>query len=152
VLGGLAIIAVAALLITQVFGGDDADTGPAKPNTVAATTQEDGGGTTTPAAEPDRGTQVAVLNGTTVTGLARAAADKLTSGGYKQVGPVTTDTSNQQRPATVVFFESSARREALDAAELLGLGRGALQPMDQNARVLGGGAPVVVIVGADQAQ
>ena len=119
------------------------------------TTSTDGGSgstTTTPAAAADKSTQVAVLNGTTVTGLARAAADKLTAAGYKQVGPVTTDTSNQQRPATVIFFEASARREALDAAKLVGVGRGALQPMDQNARVLGGGAPVVVIVGADQAQ
>jgi len=155
-LGGLAIIAIAVVLITQVFSSGSSST-PPKPNTVGGSgtpaTTTAGGSSTKPAATVDRaGTQVAVLNGTTVTGLARGAADKLTAAGYKKVGPVTTDTSNQARPSTIIFYEPSARAAAIDAAKVVGLARSALQPMDQNTRVLGQNAPVVVIVGADQAR
>ncbi len=156
ILGGLAIVAVAVVLITQVFSSDSGTTTPPTPNTVGSSTQTtstSGTSTTKSTATVDRAnTQVAVLNGTTVTGLARGAADKLTAAGYKKVGPVTTDTSNQARPSTVVFYEPAARATALDAAKVVGVARGALQPMDQNTRVLGQNAPVVVIVGADQAQ
>ncbi|MCD6726071.1 MAG: LytR C-terminal domain-containing protein [Solirubrobacteraceae bacterium] len=145
------IAAVAVLLITQVLGGSD-QAPPQKPNIVEPATTPDTGGQSTTTAPNRSGTQVAVLNGTTVTGLARAAADKLQAGGYRDIGPVTTDTSNQARGATVVFFEPGARREAQDVARLIGIDRTALQQMDQNARALGGNAPVVVIVGADQAQ
>jgi len=152
VLGGVAIIAIAVLLITQVFSGGSDNSSTPKPNSVgtpAATTPADG--TKTP--QPNRaGTRVAVLNGTPVAGLARAAADKLTAIGYKDVGPVATDTTNQARATTVVYWQSGTRREGLDVAKALGLGRAALQVMDQNARVLGGGASVVVVVGADQAK
>ena len=156
-LGGLAIVAIAVILITQVFSGGSSSKAPSQPNTVGSgtpTTSTSGTTTTKPtAAAMDRAnTQVAVLNGTTVTGLARGAADKLTAAGYKKVGPVTTDTSNQARPSTVIFYEPTARAAALDAAKVVGVARSALQPMDQNTRVLGQNAPVVVIVGADQAQ
>ncbi len=143
------------MLITQVFSGDDAPT-TEKPNSVGTPTTSasgDGGSDTAARPQPKRETtQVAVFNGTTVTGLARAAADKLTAAGYKNVSPVTTDTTNQARATTVVYWQSGSRREGVDVAKLIGVSRDALQPMDQNARVLGGGAPVVVIVGADQAQ
>ena len=154
VLGGIAIAAVAILLITQVFSGDDA-TSPQKPNSVGTPTTpaaSDGSGTAAKPQPKRETTQVAVFNGTTVTGLARAAADKLTAAGYKNVSPVTTDTTNQARATTVVYWQSGSRREGVDVAKLIGVSKTALQPMDQNARVLGGGAPVVVIVGADQAQ
>ena len=154
VLGGIAIAAVAVLLITQVFSGDDTPT-TTRPNSVGTPTTpaDTGGGGTAAKPQPARGTtRVAVFNGTTVTGLARAAADKLTAAGYKNVSPVTTDTTNQSRATTVVYWQSGSRREGVDVAKLIGVGKTALQPMDQNARVLGGGAPVVVIVGADQAQ
>ena len=153
ILGGVAIIAIAVLLITQVFsGGSDTSSTP-KPNSVGTPAATGGDGSTTKAPQPDRaGTRVAVLNGTPVAGLARAAADKLTAVGYRDVSPVATDTTNQARATTVVFWQSGTRREGLDVAKALGLGRAALQVMDQNARVLGGGASVVVVVGADQAK
>ncbi len=154
VVGTIAIVAIAALLITQVFNGDDSPT-TQQPNSVGTPTTpaDDGDGGTAAKPQPKRETtQVAVFNGTTVTGLARAAADKLTTAGYKNVSPVTTDTTNQARATTVVYWQSGSRREGVDVAKLIGVSKNALQPMDQNARVLGGGAPVVVIVGADQAQ
>ena len=58
---------------------------------------------------------VAVLNGTTVTGLARGASDKLTKAGFKP-GVVTNDTTNQARSATAVLYADGNRRAALDVA------------------------------------
>ncbi|CAB4883074.1 unannotated protein [freshwater metagenome] len=152
VLGGLAIIIVAAVLITKVFGGGDSP--QVKPSTVGSSSTATGDAKQgSGAGNLDRtGTKVAVLNGTTVGGLARAAADKIAAAGYTDIGPVQTDTSNQARAQTAVFFSTGARREALDVARAIGLGAAALAPMDQNVRVLGAGAPVVVIVGANQAQ
>jgi len=153
ILGGVAIIAIAALLITQVFSGGSDKSGAPKPNSVGTPTATSGTDGASKTAQPDRaGTRVAVLNGTPVAGLARAAADKLTAVGYRDVSPVATDTTNQTRATTVVYWQSGTRRAGLDVAKALGLGRAALQVMDQNARVLGGGAPVVVVVGADQAK
>jgi LytR cell envelope-related transcriptional attenuator len=40
---------------------------------------------------------IAVLNGTTITGLARTVADKLTSLGYREPNVVTNATTNQAR-------------------------------------------------------
>lgn len=150
--GGLAIVAIAVLLITQVFSGDD--TTPERPNTVGTpTTDASGQPVAASRPQPKRdSTRVAVFNGTTVTGLARAAADKLTAAGYKNVSPVRTDTTNQARAATAVYWQSGSRREGVDTARIIGVDKSALVVMDQNARVLSGGAPVVVFIGADQAQ
>ena len=133
------------------------DATPPKPNTVGSSTQttsRPATSTTKPTATVDRAsTQVAVLNGTTVTGLARGAADKLTAGGYKKVGPVTTDTSNQARPSTVVFYEPvRARRRRSTRPRSSGSRAARSSRWTPNTRVLGQNAPVVVIVGADQAQ
>lgn len=153
ILGGVAIIAIAVLLITQVFSGGSDNSSTPKPNSVGTPATSTGTGGSAGAPAPDRaGTRVAVLNGTPVAGLARAAADKLTAVGYRDVSPVATDTTNQTRATTVVYWQSGTRREGLDVAKTLGLSRSALQVMDQNARVLGGGASVVVVVGADQAK
>ena len=95
---------------------------------------------------------LAVLNGTTVTGLARGAADKLTAKGYNEPNVVTNDTTNQQRPTTQVFYEAKARAAALDVAKILGVPTAQIKPMDANARALADRAQVAVFVGADKAQ
>jgi hypothetical protein len=93
-----------------------------------------------------------VLNGTTVTGLARGASDKLTKAGFKP-GVVTNDTTNQARSATAVLYTQGNRPAALDAARVIDVGRDAVQPIDQGTRLLAGeDADVVVSVGADQSQ
>jgi hypothetical protein len=92
-----------------------------------------------------------VLNGTTFTGLARSASDKLTRAGFKP-GVVTNDTTNQTRSATALFYAEGQRRAALDVARLIGIGRDAVQPLDRNTSTIAGDADVVVSVGADQAR
>ena len=149
------MIAVAAILL---FGGGDDKPAP-KPNTVAppsASAQNDAGATSgspkkaTP--KLNRGaTTVAVLNGTTVTGLAREASTKVIGKGYRE-GVVTNDQTNQQHPVTEVFYEPNAKAAALDVAKILGVKAANVKPMDANARVLADRAQVAVFVGADKAQ
>ena len=105
------------------------------------------------AAKVNRGkVTVAVLNGTTFTGLARSASDKLTRAGFKP-GVVTNDTTNQTRSATAIFYGNGQRNAALVVAKIVGIGRDAVQKLDANTRsVAGEDADVVVSVGADQAR
>jgi hypothetical protein len=164
VLGYTALVLVAAgvavfAVLHFVVGGSDNKPAP-KPNTVAppasATRTSTSAGASsggTSAAKVDRAkVRVAVLNGTTFTGLARSASDKLTKAGF-QPGTVTNDTTNQQRSATAVFYADNQKNAALEVAKIIGIGRDAVQPLDANTRgVAGQDADVVVSVGADQAR
>jgi hypothetical protein len=143
-----------------VLGGDDNTPAP-QPNTVAppaASTTRTGAGGGSQAgasanAKVNRGqVKVAVLNGTTFTGLARSASDKLTKAGFQQ-GVVTNDTTNQTRSATAIFYADGQKNAALEVARIVGIGRDAVQRLDANTRgVAGEDADVVVSVGADQAR
>jgi hypothetical protein len=95
---------------------------------------------------------VAVLNGTTVTGLARAAADELTSRGYDEPTVVTNDTTNQARARTTVYYEPGHRTDALGVASCLHIDSDRVVSMDANARALADRAQVAVFMGADQAR
>ena len=124
VVAAIAVVAVAGFLL---FGGSGGDKPTPKPNTVAqptgATTGNAGGSSTpkTPAKVDRKAVPLAVLNGTTVTGLARGAADKLTKKGYNEPNVVTNDTTNQARPTTQIYYEAKARAAALDVAKILGV-------------------------------
>ena len=106
---------------------------------------------TTPVTPQPR-VSLAVLNGTTTTGLARAVADELTSVGYDEPNVVTNDTTNQSRARTVVFYERGHRSDALGVAGCLHIGFDRVAPMDANARALADRARVAVFVGADRAR
>jgi len=154
VVAAIAVVAVAGFLL---FGGGG-DSPPPKPNTVAQPTGETTTGANgssapkTPVKVNRKAVPLAVLNGTTVTGLARGAADKLTTKGYNEPNVVTNDTTNQQRPTTQVFYEAKARAAALDVAKILGVPTAQVKPMDANARALADRAEVAVFVGGDKAQ
>jgi hypothetical protein len=160
VLGGIVAVAVIALLlITQVFGGGGHEA-PPKPNSVgAAPTAGRSPGGSTSKKTSSKGSKVnraditvAVLNGTTITGLARGASDRLQQAGFKG-GAVTNDTTNQARAATAVFYTPGNRAAAVDVAKVIGVGTDAVQPIDQTTKVLAGNdAQVVVSVGTDKAQ
>ena len=150
---GVAAVVVLFLLVTQVFGcGGGSGTTTQQANTVTTqagsqkTTTSGGAGAVNRAA-----TRVAVFNGTTTSGLARTAADKLVAAGYKQVDPVTT-APDQAVPATQVYYDTGAQAEGLDVAKALGVASSAVVAMDPNIRALGQNAPVAVVLGADQAQ
>jgi hypothetical protein len=157
----VAVAAVAVVAAVTLLGGSSDNAPPPKPNTVAppasASTPPSSGGNNSSASTPAKvnrgGTVVAVLNGTTFTGLARSASDKLTAAGFKP-GVVTNDTTNQTRSATAIFYaDKSQRPAALEVAKIIGIGTDAVQPLDQSTRTLAGeDADVVVSVGADQAR
>jgi hypothetical protein len=153
----LAVAAIAVVLVTTVFSGSD---NKAKPNTIGgvpATTTTgspsagsgDSGNKTTPVSRGD--VTVAVLNGTTVPGLARGAATKLQSAGFK-IGNVT-NAPDQARSATLVTYQPGHQAEARVVARLIGVGADAVKPIDPSTQVVAGQeAFVVVTVGADQSR
>jgi LytR cell envelope-related transcriptional attenuator len=106
---------------------------------------------TLPAATPRYDATVAVLNGTTVAGLARAAAEKLVANGFRE-GVVTNDTTNQNRRRTTIYYEPGYREQAQGVAACVEVGVNRVHPMNANARVAGDRADIVVFIGADKAK
>jgi hypothetical protein len=90
--------------------------------------------------------EVAVLNGTAVTGLAGLVADDVEANGYF-LGAVT----NSPTPAeeTVVLYERGHEEEAKVVANDLGVE--VVQLIDAESRALAEGADVVVVAGEDRA-
>ena len=140
-------------------GGDDTQT----PNDFGNTPAQEpaGGGAATPGtsgspsgasssaltAAERRATKVAVLNGTTQSGLARNVGDKIEKARFtiESVG----NNVDQQIPTTVVSYTSGNEPAARAVAKLVGVDTGAVQPADANAAAAAD-ADVVVTVGLDQ--
>jgi LytR cell envelope-related transcriptional attenuator len=154
-LGGLGLVAVAAIAVLVLSGGDDSPTTPASSNTAPAGQSTGAARQTTPStAAPahDRVT-VAVLNGTTTAGLASTVASTLTADGFLK-GPVT-NASDQARSVTVVSYFGGHEAEAQEVAKTLNVSADAVQPIDADteAACAQGAtctATVVVTVGADR--
>jgi hypothetical protein len=106
---------------------------------------------TTPV-RPVEPTTIAVLNGTTVTGLGRDAANELTAGGYEAPNVVANDTTNQSRRRSEIFYEPGHKADAEGVAGCLHIGFDRITPMDANARALADRADVAVFIGADRAK
>jgi hypothetical protein len=147
VVGLLIVIGGAAYLLTQ--GGDDTPSTPSQ----SAQGGVSGDPNDTPArrratpVDPSSVT-VAVLNGTTLAGLARQVGDRLAAKGF-QVGNVDdAPDSDQQRAESVVQFAKGHRREAMAVGSKLGIAQ--REPIDVDVQQLAGDATVVVITGQDQ--
>jgi hypothetical protein len=159
--GTLVFGIVLVVLAIQLIGGDDGQKVPnsvgQRPATSTTPAAGAGAGTATPQALRRGDYTVAVLNGTTITNLARGAANKIEDAGYV-AGRVTNDTTNQARDATVVYYARGARRPALDVAKLIKVSPSAVRPLgsdptEQGLVLLAGeDADVIVSVGQDQAQ
>ena len=91
-------------------------------------------------------TEVAVLNGTAVAGLADRTSDDLAATGYL-IGAVTN--SNSSFEASLVMFKAGFRPEAMNVAGKLGIKR--VRPMSADIVTVAEGANVAVIVGQDKA-
>ena len=93
---------------------------------------------------------VAVLNGTTVPGLAKQVSDRVAAQGF-QVGTVAnTADQEQQRAESVVLFAPGHRNEARAVSRRLSINQ--RQPIDPGSQSLAGDATVVIIAGADLSQ
>jgi LytR cell envelope-related transcriptional attenuator len=88
----------------------------------------------------------AVLNGTTVNGLARRFADRLEAAGYRR-GNVT-NASEQAKAESVVLYAANSRRVAQSVARRLDIGQ--LERIDPRSQELAGDATVVVVLGNDK--
>ncbi|HEV2999858.1 MAG TPA: LytR C-terminal domain-containing protein [Solirubrobacteraceae bacterium] len=147
-------VALLALIVVGVVvlagGGDDEPAATQEPNVVAPPPSRSAQD------EPPRPrgeTTVAVLNGTTVNGLAKRTAAKIEGAGFDVPADLVTDAVEQNRSATIVMFAEGARDEALEVAKVIGVGRDAVDVLDTSTRTLTQGrARVVVTVGADQSQ
>jgi hypothetical protein len=122
--GGIAFAAV------QLLGGDE---GPRN------------GAAATAGSRPGE-VEVAVLNGTAVSGLAGRFGDKLERDGFK-LGAVTNSTSSFS--SSVVMFARGRKQEARMVARDLGIGNVTL--MTPAVAPPAAGAPVAVVVGEDRA-
>jgi hypothetical protein len=158
-IGAIVVVAiVAVVLLTGALGGGDTQT--QTPNTIGTPSADSGAGSsptkttgaksTTPAAAPAPGSYtVAVLNGTTVPGLARGVANRLQNTKFK-IGNVT-NAATQDRSATLVEFAAGHRAEADAVAKAIEVGRDAIQPLSPGSKTIAGDqATVVVTVGSDQ--
>jgi hypothetical protein len=90
---------------------------------------------------------VAVLNGTTVPGLAATLSDEVLAAGFK-VGTIT-NFSDQQLAESVVQYSSGHEPEARAVSRRLGITQ--REPVNPSSQALAGDATVIVIAGADKA-
>jgi hypothetical protein len=150
--GAIAAVLVAVVLMVALTRDDSSQ----KPNdfgqvTAPASATAGGTGTTaqpsTPPTVDRRATRVAVLNGTTQTGLARTVADEVEKARFTISG--TENNATQDVPATTVSYREGNQRAAAIIAQVIGVDRSSVQPVDANTSVASD-ADVVVIVGADK--
>jgi hypothetical protein len=92
---------------------------------------------------------VAVLNGTSINGLAGTVAADVQANEYR-LGPVTSTTPGEAK--TVVMYADGEKAAAQKVARDLGLEPGAVEELDREARLLAGDADVVVVAGEDRAR
>jgi hypothetical protein len=90
---------------------------------------------------------VAVLNGTTVSGLAAALRDHIAAAGFKK-GTIN-DFSDQQLAESVVEYAAGHEADAKAVGRRVGISQ--REPVTANSRALAGDATVIVIAGADKA-
>jgi hypothetical protein len=153
VAGLLIIGGAAAAGIDQLSSDDGGTSSSERPATGGGDEREpandDGAAKQRPPIVPAN-VKVAVLNGTTVDGLAGQISDRVESHGF-QVGTVAnTADQEQQRAESVVLFTPGHQREAQAVNKRLGISQ--REPIDAASRELAGDATVVVIAGADLAQ
>ena len=134
----LSAVAAAAVLLglVAIFGSEQLLEGDG----------ESGKGPKPGAIEPGE-VEVAVLNGTSVPGLAAKVGDDVKVNGF-QLGTVTN--SRDQFDQTVVMYGPGQQRAGRKVAHDLGVRP--LQPIDRQTERTAGDADVVVIAGADRAQ
>ena len=154
--GGLATILVAVVLMVVLTGGDETqapnDFGntPTQEAEPSAAASQGGTGSTAASgltAAERRATKVAVLNGTTQTGLARGVGDKIEKERFT-LGSIGTN-SDQQIATTIIAYTSGHEPAARAVAKIVGVPTAAVQPADANASAAAD-ADVVVTVGLDQ--
>jgi len=153
----IAGVVVIVLVVSLLGGGSSKNatgTSAASTTTVhshhrhaGASTSPHSSESSTPALSPAE-TQVAVLNGTSTTGLAHRLSATLQQSGYSQAAPLN-GTPAGSHQTTVVQYASGHHAEAARVAQALGVSE--VQPMEASVSPLVGNSTVVVIAGLDKA-
>jgi hypothetical protein len=141
----LPLVGLLVLGVTQLTGDD----GGGNPGNAKAS--NDNGSPDKPkrngtAVKPGNVT-VAVLNGTTVPGLAAALRDQIAAAGFKK--GMINNFSDQQLAGSVVQYAPGHQAEAKAVGRTLGISR--REPIAADSRAAAGDATVIVIAGADKA-
>lgn len=155
--GVLVLGAGVAFALTQLSGEDSPATPSGQSGRPAAEEGDVGGdeqqagnrgGRNRPAIDP-AGVTVAVLNGTTVPGLAQKLGDEVTNMGFN-LGTVANsqDDEGQQRAESVILYANGHERDALVVSRRLDITQ--REEIDPSTQGLAGDATVVVIAGADR--
>ncbi len=146
VLGGLVLGA------TQLLGGDEepaSSGGGSSQNAQNTTTSQGDGNQASRQRRPNpRNVRVAVLNGTTVPGLAAQIGDQIERQGFR-LGTVT-NFNDQQRAESVVLYAPGAEREAAEVGRRLKIAQ--REPIDAESQGVAGDATVAVVTGQDKTQ
>jgi hypothetical protein len=152
VAGVLIIGGAAAFGVNELTKDDSAGTTAGTGAAPAGNSDQGGGGggdqakKQAPAVDPSKVT-VAVLNGTTVPGLAKQIGDRVAAQGFQLGTVANTADQEQQRAESVVLFSPGHRNEARVVGRKLSISQ--RQPVDAASQELAGDATVVVIAGAD---
>jgi hypothetical protein len=135
----------AAIVIVLLTSGGGSSSHPKATSTAASAPATAAPGQTVVRSQ----TTVAVLNGTTIPGLAAQVADQLVRGGFKR-GSVT-NAADQQVGRTTVAYAPGFREAAVEVSRLLGTP--SPSPLDSATQAIAGqDASVVVTVGSDRAR
>lgn len=157
--GAFAATLVAVVLVLTLAGEDESaqpqnnfgNTPSVEQAPSGSSSSEGGSGSSSPAAAltsaERRATNIAVLNGTTQTGLARAVANKIQEDGFT-IGGVATN-ADQSVPTTIVSYTADNEPAAVAVAKVIGIDRGSVQAADANTAAAAD-ADVIVTVGSDQ--
>jgi hypothetical protein len=141
----------AAFAITQLAGNDSgsksssaAQSSDLGPSTKKSPKKDKA---SAPAVDPSKVT-VTVVNGTSIPNLARDTASKLSAMGF-QIGNKVTGTGSLAAAESVVEYKPGYEAEAKYVAAKLHIAQ--RQPADPDAIAQAGPAPVILVLGADQA-
>jgi LytR cell envelope-related transcriptional attenuator len=148
VAGVLVLGAAAAIGVPALVNGskdDNSSTTTAKKKATSTTSSKAKAAPTA----PDKIT-VAVLNGTTIPGLAAQVGDRVDAEGFT-LGTVSNASQTQgQRANSVAMYATGHKRDAEQVAKQLGIG--SVTRIDSGSQQIAGDASVVVIVGTDKTQ
>jgi hypothetical protein len=147
VAGVLVLGAGAAIGVPALVNGSKDNSSNKTANKAASTTSSTS--TKKAAVAPDKIT-VAVLNGTSIPGLAAQVGDRVDAEGFT-LGTVSNASQAQgQRANSVALYAPAHERDASTVARRLGIRN--VERIDSNTRSIAGDASVVVIVGSDKTQ
>jgi LytR cell envelope-related transcriptional attenuator len=144
--GVLVLGAAAAIGVPALVNGSKSSNSKSSSSTTSTTAKKK---KATPPVAPSKIT-VAVLNGTSIPGLAAQVGDRVDAEGFTK-GTVSNAPQGQgQRANSVAMYAPGHERDAAQVARKLRIRN--IQAVDANTQQIAGDASVVVIVGSDKTQ